>query len=102
MASYLQAAFNASAIALRDDCNAPNNDTLTTFPATQPHDLSSLLASLVPFATFARLPDWIKLAIIGSIIEACRRSVSWILAYITAGFTITARFEDDDTSYGEY
>jgi hypothetical protein len=102
MASWLQAAFNASAVAWRDGCNGSNNDTSMTFPATQPHDLSSLLASLGPFAMFANLPDWIKLAIIGSTVEACRIFVYWMLAYITAAFIITARFEDDDTSYGEH
>jgi hypothetical protein len=102
MASRLQAAFNASTIALRDDCDVSNSVTSTTPPATQPHDLSSLLASLAPFALLARLPDWIKLAIIGSIIEACRRSVLWIIAYITAALTITARFEHNDISYGEH
>jgi hypothetical protein len=101
MTSYLQATFDSPLVAAGDGCNASTNATFTTSSGAPPQDLSSLLAALIPFAMFAKLPDWMKLAIIGSIIETCRRFTSWLWTYTVSAFNVTARFESNDTSYGQ-
>ncbi|EIN05401.1 P-loop containing nucleoside triphosphate hydrolase protein [Punctularia strigosozonata HHB-11173 SS5] len=99
MSSFFQAVLSSTTAG--DGCNATAQGTNATSPSSPaaPQDLSGLLAALIPFAIFAKLPDWIKLAIIGSIIETCRRATSWIWSYITQNFNLTAHFDSTDRSY---
>ncbi|KAF8075116.1 P-loop containing nucleoside triphosphate hydrolase protein, partial [Lyophyllum atratum] len=66
---------------------------------TQPHipaDLSSLLAFL---ASFSALHDWLKLIVIGGVLETCRRLFYTVYDKVVNAFFITATFEDGDDSY---
>ena len=61
--------------------------------------------SLFPFLSlirwFAALPDWLKLLIVGGIVETCRRTLSTLYERLLGAFFITATFEEDDDAYGQ-
>ncbi|KAI5889530.1 P-loop containing nucleoside triphosphate hydrolase protein [Schizophyllum commune H4-8] len=60
-------------------------------------------ATLFPFLSlirwFATLPDWLKLLIVGGIVETCRRTLSTLYERVLGAFFITATFEEDDDAY---
>lgn len=62
-----------------------------------PTDVSSLIAFLV---SFSALRDWLKLLIFGSVLETLRRLGLQLYYKIYSSFFITAKFEEDDSSYG--
>lgn len=66
----------------------------TTLPRL---NLSSILSFLL---SFAALRDWLKLIIIGGIIETSRRCGLRLWATLIDSFWLTACFDDNDTSYG--
>ncbi|KAJ6598474.1 P-loop containing nucleoside triphosphate hydrolase protein [Mycena vulgaris] len=70
--------------------------TATGTPLAMPTDLSSLLTLLL---SFSALRDWMKLAILGGLIETCRRFVFGGYHKLINSFFITACFEDQDASY---
>ncbi|KAJ7217406.1 P-loop containing nucleoside triphosphate hydrolase protein [Mycena haematopus] len=61
-----------------------------------PTDLSSLFALL---ASFSALRDWMKLVVVGGVIEMCRRFFFGGYAKIVNSFYLTACFDEQDTSY---
>lgn len=80
------AAFNGTALE-----NTPK------FPAI-PTDISSLVAFLV---SFSALRNWLKLAVLGSALETCRRLGLHFYRKMYSSFFITAHFDEGDASYGE-
>ncbi|PPQ91863.1 hypothetical protein CVT25_000738 [Psilocybe cyanescens] len=70
----------------------PNQAQAAGFPT----DISSLITFLV---SFSALRDWLKLIIFGSALETCRRLCLHFYTKIYNSFFITARFEEDDSSY---
>jgi hypothetical protein len=70
-----------------------SNSTVRNPSESQSSSLISLLL------TFPALRDWLKLIVIGGILETCRRSFFSIWNSIVASFFITAQFQDDDDSY---
>ncbi|KAJ7472309.1 hypothetical protein B0H11DRAFT_2195949 [Mycena galericulata] len=70
--------------------------TATATPLTMPTDISSLLTLLL---SFSALRDWMKLAILGGVIEMCRRFVFGGYHKFINSFFITACFEEQDASY---
>ncbi|KAH9479347.1 putative mitochondrial chaperone BCS1-A [Psilocybe cubensis] len=76
-----------------------SNSTLSS-DATQtpgiPTDISSLIGFLV---SFSALRDWLKLIVFGSALESCRRLCLYLYTKLYNSFFITARFEEDDSSY---
>ncbi|KAJ7750454.1 P-loop containing nucleoside triphosphate hydrolase protein [Mycena maculata] len=70
--------------------------TATATPLTMPTDLSSLLTLLL---SFSALRDWMKLAVLGGMIEICRRFVFGGYNKLINSFFITACFEEQDMSY---
>lgn len=69
---------------------------MTNSTAT-PAGPQSPLAFLFSFSS--GFSDWIKLAILGAIVEFARRSASWIWATFVASFVITANFDGEDDAY---
>lgn len=78
-----------------------SNTTATTnaTPLTTPLGLSTLLSFLL---SFSAMQDWLKLIIIGGVIETCRRTCLRFWASFVESFWITACFDDRDMSYSEY
>ncbi|KAJ7182706.1 P-loop containing nucleoside triphosphate hydrolase protein [Mycena crocata] len=75
---------------------SPSTATATTTPFSIPSDLSSLLTLLL---SFSALRDWMKLAVLGGVIEMFRRFFFGGWQKIVNSFFITACFEDQDASY---
>ena len=68
----------------------------TVLNATSQSQTSSLISLLL---TFPALRDWLKLIVIGGVLEGCRRSFFSTWNCIMASFFITAQFQEDDDSY---
>ncbi|KAL1748772.1 P-loop containing nucleoside triphosphate hydrolase protein [Schizophyllum fasciatum] len=68
-----------------------------------PEGLQGFQATLFPYLGllrwFAALPDWLKLLIVGGVVEACRRTLSTLYDRVLGAFFITATFEEDDDAY---
>ena len=88
MASVLQAIF-----ATPQPMGFNNATTSGASAATAP-GAQSLLAFLFSFS--AGFSDWIKLAILGAIVEVARRTASSIWAAFVGSFVITANFDGED------
>lgn len=65
--------------------------------ATFPTDFSSLVTFLL---SASALSNWLKLALFGSLLETCRRLAFHLYYKIYNSIFITARFDEDDSSYG--
>src|SRR5258706_1445149 len=63
------------------------------FPAV--NDLASLFAFL---SSFGALHDWIKLFLLGTVLETIRRFASQIWSSLIDSFFLTATFESDDAA----
>ncbi|KAF4569634.1 hypothetical protein EYR40_008612 [Pleurotus pulmonarius] len=72
------------------------NSTTSQAPTAIPSDIASLITLLF---SFSALRDWIKLIVIGGVLETARRSVFSVYAKIINSFFITATFNDDDISF---
>ena len=64
-----------------------------------PTDFSSLLAFLL---SASALTNWLKLALFGSLLETCRRLAFHLYYKVYNSIFITARFDEEDSSYGNY
>lgn len=76
-----------------------SNSSIPVSPATPlalPSDVSSLIGLLF---SFTALRDWLKLIVIGSFLETCRRFVFSIWRTTIDSFFITAQFKEEDSSY---
>jgi chaperone BCS1 len=71
--------------------------TASATPLGMPTDLSGLFALLL---SFSALRDWMKLAILGGLLEFFRRFAYMGYNKLVASFFIRAVFEDQDSSYG--
>lgn len=78
-------------------------DTNATEIAGDPTTLPPLnLSSIVSFLlSFAALRDWLKLIVIGGIIETCRRCGMRLWTTFMESFWLTACFDDSDISYSK-
>ncbi|KAF8966254.1 P-loop containing nucleoside triphosphate hydrolase protein [Flammula alnicola] len=65
-------------------------------PFAFPTDISSLITLLL---SFSALGNWLKLVVLGSVLETCRRLGLHFYYKIYSSFFITARFDEDDSSY---
>lgn len=63
-------------------------------------DIIALVQTFLPFIAFMKLPDWLKLAIVGAVLEGARRFIlSWWLSFKKTCF-ISVHFDSQDSSYG--
>jgi chaperone BCS1 len=76
--------------------SVPLNGTVPATPLALPSDLSSLIGLLF---SFTALRDWLKLIVIGSFLETCRRFVFSLWRTVIDSCFITAQFKEDDSSY---
>ncbi|KAJ8695306.1 hypothetical protein PTI98_007912 [Pleurotus ostreatus] len=72
------------------------NSTISQAPMAIPSDIASLITLLF---SFSALRDWIKLIVIGGVLETARRSVFSVYARLMNSFFITATFDEDDISF---
>ncbi|KAG5647856.1 hypothetical protein DXG03_007780 [Asterophora parasitica] len=73
-----------------------HNATASASQAPTPTDLSSLLTFLF---SFSALHDWLKLFVIGGILETCRRGFYASYNKFVNSFFISATFDENDDSY---
>jgi len=71
--------------------NVTTNDPTASFPAL--NDLASLWALL---SSFGAIHDWIKLFLLGTVLETIRRFAGQIWSSFMESFFLTATFESDD------
>jgi len=71
----------------------------TTQSAGLPGDISSLISFLI---SFSALREWLKILVFGSVLESLRRVAFHLYYKVYNSFFITARFDEDDASYGAY
>lgn len=85
--------------------NITQNTTSPWIPQSTPVDptgafnLNTVLSLVL---SFSALRDWIKLFVIGSGIETCRRVVLKLWATFIESFWITACFDGNDDSYSTF
>ena len=79
--------------------NATQNVTADSIPLKIPTDLLSLTAFI---SSFSAIRDYLKLIIIGGAFETLRRLSFASFTSLLDRFFITATFESDDSSFGEY
>ncbi len=90
------------------DVNATNSFASHPTPSTthSPTPSSAILNDLPSlilfFFSFSALRDWIKILVFGSIFETLRRFAFYMYRTAYDSFFITATFEEEDASYGEY
>ncbi|KAF8159432.1 P-loop containing nucleoside triphosphate hydrolase protein [Crassisporium funariophilum] len=73
-----------------------SNGTLSQTSSAFPTDLTSLFTFLV---SFSALRDWLKLIVLGGVLETFRRLAFHLYYKLYNSFFITARFDEDDSSY---
>ncbi|KAJ7621197.1 P-loop containing nucleoside triphosphate hydrolase protein [Roridomyces roridus] len=78
------------------NASAPNVTHVSSTTGTPPLSLSSLITLVL---SFSALRDWMKLVVLGGIIEMCRRFVFGGFNKFIGSFFITACFEEQDSSY---
>ena len=77
--------------------NVTVTNSTTTSPAS-PLNLPALLSFLL---SFSALRDWLKLIVIGGVIETCRRFGLKLWSSLVESFWITACFDERDTCYSQ-
>ncbi|KAI0769155.1 P-loop containing nucleoside triphosphate hydrolase protein [Irpex lacteus] len=82
----------------QSNVTASTNSTEPTPGSTglPPLNFSSIVSFLL---TFAALRDWLKLIVIGGVIETCRRGGMRLWATFVESFWLTACFDENDVSY---
>ena len=75
------------------------NATADFTPLKIPTDFSSLIAFIY---SFSALRDYLKLIVLGGAFETLRRLYSASYTSLVDRFFITATFESEDLSFGEY
>ncbi|KAK7686175.1 hypothetical protein QCA50_010395 [Cerrena zonata] len=79
---------------------ATNSTTSADAPATTINAAATGISSLLTMLlSFSALRDWLKLFVIGGLIETCRRLLFSAWAVVVESFWITATFDYDDDSY---
>ena len=64
--------------------------------------LPSVLAPLLALIMWLpALPDWLKLLVVGGIVEACRRTLFLLYRRAASAFVITVTLDDDSECYSE-
>ncbi len=77
---------------------AQNATAASSAPLASPLNLSTLISLLL---SFSALRDWLKLIVIGGVIETCRRTCLRLWSSFIESFWITASFDENDPSYSE-
>jgi chaperone BCS1 len=78
--------------------NLSANLTNITNSLVEKPSIATLATVLLSFTGFQ---DWLKLFLIGGVLETCRRIVFQAWDSIVDSFWITVDFEEGDDSYGE-
>ncbi|KAF8639045.1 hypothetical protein AX17_001768 [Amanita inopinata Kibby_2008] len=73
-----------------------NVGPLTASPTSTPRLFSSLIS---PIFSSHGLPDWLKLMVLGGVVETCRRFMSVLYRKVDESMFITATMEEPDDSY---
>ena len=87
------------------NCTIPaaHNGTTTAnseFAALE--DIMSFMQAFVPFAAFLKLPDWLKLAVLGTVLETARRYLLSAWSDIKDSFFLSVHFDSEDESFGAF
>lgn len=78
----------------------PTKDVAVVPEPKPEEDVLAWLKAYIPSDSFKRLPDWLKLAILGSILEAARRGVVFCWNFIQDACFLSVHFDGGDDSYG--
>jgi chaperone BCS1 len=73
-------------------------DTANGTSTPSPFTLGSLLSLLL---SLSALGDWLKLIVLGGLLETCRRLLFSSYDKFIESFFITANFQEGDSSYGK-
>ena len=83
---------------------APNatNSTFSSSLPTSASAFNTTVSSLLSmFLSFSALRDWLKLIVVGGVIETIRRLCFSLWYFVIESIWVTASFDEDDSSYGE-
>ena len=98
--STLTSALASSTVAMNVTDAAQNGSSIAPLPlATSGPALTTALLSML--LSYSALRDWLKLLIIGTVMETSRRLFLHLWQSIQESFWITACFDDDDESYSK-
>ncbi|KAL1748771.1 P-loop containing nucleoside triphosphate hydrolase protein [Schizophyllum fasciatum] len=82
--------------------NAASTSEGYASPATQtlPWALPNVLSNLLAFVFWLpALPDWLKLIVVGGVVEACRRTLFGLYRRAASAFVISVTIDDDSECY---
>ncbi|KAG7089762.1 hypothetical protein E1B28_011416 [Marasmius oreades] len=82
-------------ISVAENTSSASNSS-GAFQRDAPNNLSSFIGL---FFSFSALRDWLKLIVIGGVIETCRRSLFMLYDKAMRSFWMNAYFEDEDAVY---
>ena len=83
--------------AVQNATAASSNGTNT--PAASPPQLSDIPSLLTFILSMGGLGDWLKLFIIGGLVESARRLITTAYNSLLASFVLTLHFDGDETPY---
>lgn len=86
------------------NCTIPPSPISAAAPSESEalEDIMTFLQVFVPFTAFLKLPDWLKLAVLGTVLETARRYLfSWWFKIKESCF-ISVHFDSEDSSYSAY
>jgi hypothetical protein len=92
-----------SATAPAMNCTPADAFNITGVPSpmsSMPADMTALTALILPWTAFLGMPDWMKLAVIGTILEYLRRTILGWWDSIKESFFLTLVLDCNDMSYG--
>jgi hypothetical protein len=102
-APTVTAAATAAAAAAAMNCTpieVIHNATATSAFSTMPSDITALTAFILPWTAFLGMPDWMKLAVIGTILETSRRVLLGWWSQLKDSFFLNLVLDSNDESYG--
>lgn len=96
------AAATATAATVANCTTIAYNATAGNSFSSMPTDITALSALILPWTAFLGMPDWMKLAVIGTILETCRRVVLSWYTQIKDSFFLNIVLDSDDDSFGTF
>ena len=95
--TMIQDGVQAILSAVQNATIASNNDTNTA--AIQPPRLSDIPSLIAFILSMGGLGDWLKLFIIGGLVESARRLITSAYNALLASFVLTLHFDGDEPPY---
>lgn len=99
MSGFIQQVLQDIAPFFEANITASHNASSPIAPSSIPSIPSDLTSLLTLLFSFGALRDWLKLIVIGGVLETCRRTILSVYESILDSFYIRASFDQEDDCY---